>query len=254
MQNSTKKSNWAAAACCAMALASLMPSAWADAKQYGADAFAKGDYAGAVRAYETAVSTSGPSAGLYYNLAMAQVKDGQKPQAALNLHRALILDPRMIDARMALSDLDRTQGVPVVSAGWRGFLAEKVPLKALVIVGSVLAWLGAFLLLRAIFKTGAKAKPTVVSGALLVCGVAVLLAGALSDPRLGAQRAAVVFAKDGVTLLSAPADQSETVAKLPAGAGLSVLQKSGEWSYCQTPKGEKGWAPSKSVEPVIPTV
>ncbi len=48
-----------------------------------AAAYAKGDYQAAARGYETAVATL-PSSGLYYNLAMAEMKAGNRPAAALN--------------------------------------------------------------------------------------------------------------------------------------------------------------------------
>lgn len=224
----------------------------ADAVQEGQDAFAKGEFAVAARAFETALSVSGASAGLYYNLAMAQMKDGQRPQAALSLHRAIMLDPRLVDARVALSDLDRSQGVPLNPAGWRGMVAEKVPLQALFISGCLLAWLGAFLLLFAFFKRGRKLWAGLAAGGFLILGAAIFAAGAFSDPRIVARHSAVVLAEGGVALLSAPADQSATVTRLPAGAALRILQRSGEWTYCQAPKGEKGWAPSSALEAVVP--
>jgi len=235
-----------------LALLSLV-TVRANPAEDGAAAFAKGDYAVAARAYETAVATTGPDAGLYFNLAQAQLKDGQRPQAALNLHRAIMLDPRMIDARMALSDLERSQGVPRAKSDWRTTVAEKAPLQILVVTGCALAWLGAFLLLFAIFKSGRKFQPFLASGILLVVGAAFFLAGTLSDPRIQERHAAVVLAGEGVSLLSAPADQSATVARLPGGASLRILQRSGEWTYCQAPAGEKGWAPSKALEFVVPS-
>lgn len=226
----------------------------ADAVQEGADAFGKGDFPAAIRAYETALASAGPSAGLYYNLAMAQLKDGQRPQAALNLRRAIMLDPRMVDARVALSDVERSLGLPRVSVGWQGIVAEKVSLQALVITGCVLAWLGAFFLLFTVFKQGRKCLPAFASVLLLLLGGVLAAAGILADPRFEASSSAVILAADGASLLSAPADQSATVVRLPVGAPLRILQKSGEWTYCATPKGEKGWAPSKSLEAVVPAV
>lgn len=225
----------------------------ADAVQEGRDAFARGEFSVAARAFETALSASGASAGLYYNLAMAQMKDGQRPQAALSLHRAIMLDPRLTDARVALSDLDRSLGVPLAPGGWRTMVAEKVPLQVLFISGCLLAWLGAFLVLFAVFKRGKKIWAGLAAGFFLVLGSALFVGGALSDPRLAARHSAVVLADGGVALMSAPADQSATVTRLPAGASLRILQRSGEWTYCQAPKGEKGWAPSASLEAVVPS-
>jgi tetratricopeptide (TPR) repeat protein len=225
---------------------------FADATQDGAAAFAKGDFSGAARAYETAIASSGPSAGLYYNLATAQLKNGQRPQAALSLRRAILLDPRLIDARIALSDIERSQGVPRPKSDWRGFVAEKAPLQILVLAGCVVAWLGAFLLLFAIFQSGRKFVPFLASLFLLAFGAFVFLAGTLADPRIDESQSAVVLAEDGATLLAAPADQSATVTKLPAGASLRILQRSGEWAFCQSPAGQKGWTLSKSLESVVP--
>jgi tetratricopeptide (TPR) repeat protein len=237
-----------------LAMAGSMTVLQADPLQEGAAAFGQRDYAAAARAYETAIASSGPSAGLYYNLAMAQMKDGKRPEAALNLHRAIMLDPRMVDARVSLSEIERSQGVPLVSAGWRGKVAEKVSLPALFVTGSVLAWLGAFLLLYTVFKKGRKFLPALASIFLLVLGGALFAAGVLSDPRIESRSAAVILADGGATLLAAPADQSATVTRLPAGASLRILQRSGEWTYCETLKGEKGWTPSQALQPVVPAV
>jgi len=232
----------------------LLPlvTARANPAEDGAAAFAKGDYAAAARAYEAAVATTGPDAGLYYNLAQAQLKDGQRPSAAVNLRRAIMLDPRLIDARMALSDLERSQGVPRTKSDWRAIVAEKAPLQILVVAGCALAWVGAFALLFAIFKSGRKFLPFLASSFLLGAGAVFFLAGTLSDPRLEERHTAVVLASEGVSLLAAPADQSATVARLPAGAALRVIQRSGAWTYCQAPTGEKGWTPAKSLESVVP--
>lgn len=220
-------------------------------------AFAAGDYPAAMRAYESALSSQGPSAGLYYNLAMTQLRQGQPAEAALSLRRAILLDPRRSDARMALSDLERSQGIaPEPSAWttrWRQILAEKVPLKALTITGSVIAWTGAFLLLSTFFRKGRKFWPVTISLALLLVGKTVFLAAWLADPRVSERDAAIVMAGTGASLLAAPADQSAVVMKVPAGANLYVHRRSGDWSYCETPTGEKGWTSSKAIERVVPT-
>ena len=54
----------------------------ADVIEDGRAAFAKRDYPSAADAFKSALSSQGPSAGLYYNLAMAQQKSGERAQAA----------------------------------------------------------------------------------------------------------------------------------------------------------------------------
>jgi hypothetical protein len=232
-----------------LALASPLP---ADLILDGKAAFAKGGYPAAVEAFRSALSTNGPSAGLYYNLAMAEQKSGQRAEAALSLRRALTLDPRMVDARIALSEIERSQGVPLAPSNWREIVAEHVPIKTLLIVGCALVWLGAFLLLFAIFARGGRMLLMAGAAFLLISGAGIFLLGYLADPRVSDRNVAVVRASEGVPLLSSPATQSATVTRLPAASSVRILQERGEWTFCSAPSGEKGWAPSKSLEAVVP--
>ena len=49
--------------------------------------------------FKSALETLGPSAALYNR--RGGPEEGERAQAALNLRRAIVLDPRMTDARMA---------------------------------------------------------------------------------------------------------------------------------------------------------
>jgi tetratricopeptide (TPR) repeat protein len=218
----------------------------------GKAAFAKGEYQAAADAFGSALSTNGPSAGLYYNLAMAEQKSGRRAEAALSLRRALTLDPRMIDARIALSEVERSQGVPLTPSSWRDIVAEHAPIRALLIGGSALAWVGAFLLLFAIFARAGRALPLAGATGLLVVGFGIFLLGYLADPRVSERDVAIVRDSEGVPLLSSPANQSATITRLPAASSVRILQERGEWTFCSAPSGEKGWAPSKSLEAVVP--
>ena len=215
-------------------------------------AFEQGDFATAIQEYEAAIASGGSSAGLYENLATAQSKAGQRPQAVLSLHRAILLHPQGMDARMALSDLERSLGLPHISDGWRERVAEKVPLLPLIIVGCAILWLGAFLLLSFGCRKCWRFWPVTVAVLCLLAGGALAAAGFLSDPRWMQRDTAVVVGESGLKLLSAPADQSETVASLPGGATVRILRRSGDWLYARTPDGRTGWAPTPSLEAVVP--
>lgn len=218
-----------------------------------AAAFAKGDFTSAVQGYEAVLATGARSAGLYENLATAQMKAGQRPQAALNLQRAILLNPRGMESRMALSDLDRSLGVPPVSSGWREVVAERVPLLPLVIVGSGVMWLGAFLFLYLRVRVPSKFWPMAGAAILLFGGAGLAAIGFLADPRWVLRDAAMVLPDDGLKLLSAPADQSETIVSLRGGATVQVLRRSGDWIYARSPDGKTGWAPTPSLEAVVPS-
>lgn len=224
----------------------------ADAVQEGNTAFASGDYAAASRAYDTALAAGSKSAGLYFNLASAQLKEGKKAEAAVNLRRAIMLDPQMIDARMALSELEKSQGV-VVRSGWEDTVAEKAPLRVVIVVGCALAWLGAFIFLFGIFRRGRKFLPIFASVVFMLIGGGMLLAGYLADPLIRGAKTGVVSAEAGVTLLSAPADQSAAVVKLPSCAPVKILRESAGWAYCETADGAKGWTSAKDLTSVLPS-
>lgn len=224
----------------------------ADSVREGREAFAKGDFALAARSFETAVLSSEPRGGLYYNLAMAQMREGERAKAILSLRRALMLDSKMLDAKVALSDLERSQGIPLAGGGWREALHEKVSLPVVYVVGCGMAWIGAFMLLRALFLRKRKISSAAVAVGFVVLGALVLSAGVASDPRVLWEKAAVVVAEDGASLLSAPADQSAVVVRVPAGALVDISQRGSEWTYAVTPKGEKGWMPTSVLEAVVP--
>jgi hypothetical protein len=226
---------------------------WADAIQDGDAAFARGDYPAAIQALESALTAQGPSAGVYYSLGIAAQKDGQRARAAVNFRRAIMLDPRMADARIALSEIERSQGAPSVKPSWRQLVAERVPLNALLIVGCGVAWLGAFLFLFVVFAKAGRSLPLIGAAGLVAVGVGLFLIGYLADPRVSERNAAVISEKEGTVLLSAPADHSATVMRLPGAAPVRILRQSGEWTFCSAPGGERGWVPSKSLEAVVPT-
>lgn len=227
-------------------------SAFAGALDEGNAAFQKGDYPAAIRAYETAIAAHGPSAGAYYNLAIAQIKEGQRAQAAVSLHRALMLEPGMADARISLSEIERSQGVPLAKSNWLDLVAEKVPLSLVAGVGSAILWAGMFGLVFLIIRGKGNFGLLATGLVILIFGAALLGTGVLADPRLSQAQIGVIVAEKGAKLLSAPADQSPTVAALPPASSVQVIRKSGDWTYCEAATGEKGWLPSASVERVVP--
>jgi len=234
-------------------LLAVLPSlAWADARQDGDAAFAKGDFPAAARAYETALAAGPKSAGLYYNLGTAQMKAGERPQAALSLRRALMLDPGYADARVSLSEVERSEGVPVAQDRWQDKVVEKVPIEALFITGAAIFWIGIFSFLIALFRQQ-KFAPVLVGVILTLFGGVLFGVGALADPKISDRHAGVIVAGETISLLSAPADQSAAVTKLPPAAPVKVIRQSGEWTYCQGPAGEKGWLPTSAVQQVVPS-
>ena len=76
----------------------LNAQTWEDAN----NAYAEGNYAEAIKAYEQLL-TETPDAEIYYNLGNAYFKTGETAYAILSYERCLRLDPRHRDARFNLA-------------------------------------------------------------------------------------------------------------------------------------------------------
>lgn len=224
--------------------------AQASAVQTAEEQFAAGDYAAAARSFDSALSANGPSAALYHNLALAQQRSDQSLPALLSYRRAIMLDPRLESARTAAASIEKDLGISSTPT-WQDRVAAKAPLQQLLIGGVVLAWIGSFgVLVFAILSR--RAIPAAASVLVLIVGSGIAVASYLSDPRVADRSAALVMAKDAVTLHSVPADQSDAVAKAAPGSSLKILSQRGPWTYCQSPDGLKGWVTTSSIESIVP--
>jgi tetratricopeptide (TPR) repeat protein len=239
---------------CLCAVVALTPwnSALATANDEAIAAYSGGDYEKAARNFETALSTEGPSAGLYHNLGMALKKQGDAGGAALNFRRAIMLDPRLVDARVALSDLERAKGIPMEPVSWLNRFAEHVPLLPFLVCGFVTFWLGAFFVLgQALLKP--RGSGMLMFGLLaLALGTALFCVAYLADPKFEWRESAIILATDGASLLKAPAERSESVAKLPAASMVRLVKTNGEWAFAKLPDGKSGWLPVSSLAPLLP--
>lgn len=233
----------------ALVLARPTPST-AEPLQTGSEAFRDGDFAKAAEHFEEVVASGQQSAGLFYNLGLAQKQSGDPAKASLNLRRALMIDPLMVDARMALSDLERSQGIPFAPVDWKANLAEHVPLLPILVAGFVIFWLGAFWLLYLVIRRNRRVLPALAGILFCVLGAVLFLAGYASDPRFLWRTGSVAL--EPSDLLAAPADRSEVVARIPAGSMLHVLRTSGNWAYGALPDGTKGWTQAQTLAALVP--
>lgn len=213
-------------------------------------AFQAGDFEKAARAYETAIQSGETSPGMYYNLAVSLQRSGRAAEAALNYRRALLLDPQMVDARVALSDYERSKGIPLAAADWRDWVVEKVPLTPFLVAGFVIFWFGAFLGLFGAFHE--KRSGMVTGILLLLAGLGLFGVSYATDPRFEWRNGAVVVTAEPIPVLSAPAERSETVASLPPGSLLHLVKTNGDWAYVRLVDGKTGWLTAGSLAPLVP--
>ncbi len=227
-------------------------SAGADALSDARARFADGEFEQAAKLFEQALEKSPPNSAAFFELGRALNKSGQEARAALNFRRALILDPRFSPARTALQEVNVALGVAPVKQDWRAKVLERVPMDALTLIGTILAWLGAFVGLASFLPPAFRSLRLAAGVVFLLAGFSALAVVWFCDPRIELANTAVVLTSGGTSLLSSPADQSEKISTLQQGSVVKVLSQRGRWFYGELPGGGRGWFLTEGIVPLIP--
>ncbi len=205
----------------------------------GNDFYAAGKFAEAAKAYETQVGHGDYSANLFYNLANADFRLGQRGKAILNYRRALLLDPSHAEAGSNLSFIRGGENpAPVNSAAWTWTAA-------------VAGWIG---LVAAIAGAASRRRRpvawTLAAASLLTFAGSVAAIVYWTNDEANA--AAAIVLEDKTRAFYAPADTSSVVTTLPAGEEVRILADRGAWLYTQLPNGARAWMPAAGLERLIP--
>jgi len=155
---------------------------------------------------------------------------------------------------------------------WRTKLASRVSPDLLMLVGSLVGWSAAFILIwifftRYLSTAGRAARkhhwPLVLAILFFFLGHAVTFLGTIVDPRMIYQYAAIVLPNSAATstetppelipLRATPVDNAATIAQLPTGSLITLLSRHGFWSYIATTSGQEGWVVSASITTLIPS-
>ena len=205
--------------------------------------YAAGNFGGAVGVYEEQVHRGRYSANLFYNLADAYHRQGNRGRAILNYQRALILDPTHAEAAANLAFVRGQKSTASTRSGWGADL-----LPWLAAAGGWAAVAG----LLAVALRGRWRLPglTLFVSGLTVCAAAILTIRSLDDSARNPLRAVVVA--DSAPALYAPADNSKVITTLTAGGELRVLSDQGAWVYVQLGDGTRGWVAANKIERVVP--
>ena len=207
--------------------------------------YASGDFAGAAAAYEGQVHRGEFTANLFYNLADAYYRQGNRGQAILNYQRALLLDPSHAEAAANLAFV-RGQKPPAASArpGW--MVADGLPW-----VTATAGWLAVAGLVVAISgRRWRVAGWALAAAGLAACVGGVAAIGALDDGAAETTRAVVVT--DSAPFLYAPADNSKVITTMTAGGEVRVLSDQGAWIYVLLGDGTRAWVSTDRIERIIP--
>ncbi len=219
----------------------------ADAFARGNALYAEGKFAEAADVYEKQVRQGGYSANLFYNLANASYRRGDRGRAILNYQRALLLEPTHAEA---VANLAFVRGRNLASAPGNAIL-DWLDADGWTWLAAAGGWLAVIGLGAAIFR--ARSRWLMLTAG---CVGAVLCGGSAwaiyrTDGGGKNPGRAVVLADDTRALYS-PADNSKTVLTLPVGGEVLILSEQGAWDYVQLGDGTRGWVAAERVEKVVP--
>ncbi len=231
--------------CLAVCFAFIPARAVADGDGFnrGNALYAAGDFAGAAGAYESQVRRGEYTANLFYNLADAYYREGNRGRAILDYQRALILDPAHAEAAANLAFVRGGKPVASTSVGWVATMLPWLTAAAgwLAIVGLVVAWSG----------RRARVAGVLLLGIGLLALAAGLVTGQSLDDGAGDPARAVVVA-DSVPALYAPAENSKVITNLTAGSEVRVLSDQGAWVYAMLGDGTRAWVTFDKIERIVP--
>lgn len=217
--------------------------------------YESGKFREAAVAYGSIADEKKGGVAVFYNLANAELRSGNKGKARLCYERALRLDPRDPDVlwnlqvlKNALTDRIEPPPDPLAVASFLKSFSERYTLdEAAVAVSGFLAAL-AFLSLVAWKIPSVKVFSGVLRGLLLLFLGASLFLFGLKWMQVK-DRAVIVLVKE-VTARYGPTQKETKAFVLHEGARVRVLDETQDWFYVRLDDGNEGWLPKNTCEVV----
>lgn len=208
--------------------------------------YAAGDFAGASKAYEEAVARGDFRANVFYNLADAYYRQGDRGRAILNYRRALLLEPAHSEAASNLAFL--AGGRPAEGKDARiAWVWETAPWAS-----ALCGWLGLAGLLLLLAGGGRRALGLGLAvGGFGLCALGAGLIWFFDHGASNVARAVVLA--EATPARYSPADSAKVVTSLPAGAEVRVLSEQGAWVYALLADGTThAWLAADKIAPLVP--
>jgi len=213
------------------------------------NAFAQGNYAEAVRGYESLLAQQGYSAPVLFNLANAQQRHGQPGPAMLNYERAALLHPNDPDIAANLNYARQQAGLepeklsPVLKA------VRALTLNTWFALAAAAGFLIAVSLPLKLLRP--QARGVLNLGSVIAAFALCVAAGALVLRGLDLRRA-VVTVPEAVAGVS-PVMMAAPVFKLRAGEVVTAQRAHGDYALIRNHAGHEGWVKRDEVVRIIPS-
>ena len=228
-----------------------LASIWKSAEE----AYATGDYAGAVRSYESLVSSGASSPSLFYNLGNAYYRSGSIGKSILNYERALKLDPSDADARNNLElarahTLDKIDDVPeFILFSWVKNLKASLSSNTWAVVSLVFLALALALMLLFHFSRRSSSRKVFFIIAM-ICFLAALFSWLFSFSlarQAESSDNAIVIENIG-SVKSSPSAGGNSIFVLHEGTKVKILEKVQDWCRVEISDGRQGWIKGSDIE------
>ena len=222
--------------------------------QKGNEAYGKGDYEAAAKAYNNILSSGQHSAELYYNLGNAYYRQDEMGQAILNYERALRLKPHFTDARQNLElayskTEDKIDELPqLFLAGWahavvnwfspNGWLVMLLVLTALLALLVVFFFVGTDYVWR---------KRSLLVGLLLCFTLLLATACTVASHVQYNRHDKAIITNPMIVMKGSPEAGGIDKMVLHEGTKVTVDETLGSWHKVHIADGTSGWVESSDV-------
>ncbi|MEY4595454.1 MAG: hypothetical protein RIQ47_1864 [Bacteroidota bacterium] len=223
----------------------------------GNSAYQKKDYESAIKNYSAALSSSGRSVELEYNLANAYYKQGSIANAILHYERALRLDPSDEDIAFnlriaSLKTVDKIDVMPeIFYKRWINAIVTLFSEHTWSTLLLISVW-GFFAALLSYFIAASTAiKKLSFSAAivlLILAGCFYSIASAAKSIEYDSQAAIVMSTSAYVK--SSPDEKGNDLLILHEGTKVGLLDELGEWKKIRIANGTVGWINVNAIESI----
>ncbi|MDX5326607.1 MAG: hypothetical protein LPK80_10135 [Bacteroidota bacterium] len=219
------------------------------------EAYQKGEFSEAVEYYRTIQDSGYASAELFYNLGNAYYRSGRLGYGILNLERALVMDPKMQDARTNLELLEskRVDHFDVVPPSFgdrvRTWMHRNLS-PALLFPLSVLSSILGMVLLWIFYRTG-RSRGNFLILSVITMGVGLLtFLGWSWRERYDSEQHWGVVVSGNTYVKSEPGESRTDLFILHEGTKARILEVNDGWMEVRLPDGKQGWVSENDFEEI----
>jgi tetratricopeptide (TPR) repeat protein len=224
-----------------------------DAFRRGNDAYFRGDYAGALAAYEQLDRQGVVSGELYYNLGVTYFRQDNLGRAVWSFERAVSVAPEDEDARFNLAQArkaaerrvrDRIEGAERDPVWIRVVTFLTASEQTWLFLILYLTWFGLLFWRR---RAGEASRPALSASAALV-GLAAAIAGLLLMGRVTLDRLPFgVVLPDTIAVKEGADPNYRTTFSVHAGLRVRLLERDQDWVRIRLSNGLEGWVRDQDV-------